>query len=811
MRAFWDYLRRRISLSTIVYLLLIYLIMLFDLMGVELVIRGTSVEVLRAMLVFGILTGWLLGRTSIKFWQALLIGLAGGFILSLVHIGGIDSSIWGLIKASAGYVIRLIIEGASADKSAMALQLLVIQTRTGEMISNLSFWLNDFLTGFSVYNQVSTLLSWGYLLFLFSAWFGWITRRKSEPLWGIIPAGTMLAILMTYTLERRVLLVLLLGAGLILIGLMNHDVNQRHWKELKIRGAANARERVILAVIGFSVYTMVFAGLMPSIRIRAISDPFERLIYGSEETGEGDVSGTGSAIDVGVFRSDLYAIERFAGLPRQKLIGSGPELAKRVVMIVQFPTTAFVETELPNAARYWRSYSYDRYTGTGWNASPTVEVEYKPGQEIIPLLSDHFEIITQEVRLSNAVRGTLFSAGSPVTVDQQVLVSWRTLLEEDQNGGQSTTQVEDLFAATIEHIVYQVRSQVSTANDEELRLASEEIPEWISSRYLALPESVPERVLTLAEEIVANQPTRYDQAKAIETFLRSYPYTLDLPAPPADRDVADYFLFDLQTGYCDYYATSMAVLARAIGLPARAVVGYVGGQYDEETNRYLVTEADAHTWVEIYFGDFGWIPFEPTAARALIDDEELTLPLPPELEQLPEAIEEPMESKFPWRQIGTGTVFLLIVGLWFWNRADLARLQHMDASSMVLVIYQRLYKHSRWMGLGHQKSDTLFEYNRRIKSVFYDLAASPHRGAAFTDGIHEIELLTRYAIIANYGNQPVDEKQKIKILQTWKKLRVRMRRGIWIQSWRSIGDRIIKAGNKSEEMDVIVGDGAADG
>ncbi len=95
------------------------------------------------------------------------------------------------------------------------------------------------------------------------------------------------------------------------------------------------------------------------------------------------------------------------------------------------------------------------------------------------------------------------------------------------------------------------------------------------------------------------------------------------------------FLFDLQMGYCDYYATSMVVLSRAVGLPARAVVGYVGGQYEEENDRYLVSEADAHTWVEIYFGEFGWIPFEPTAAMDLIVDDEPSLPLPPELEQLP--------------------------------------------------------------------------------------------------------------------------------------------------------------------------------
>ena len=122
---------------------------------------------------------------------------------------------------------------------------------------------------------------------------------------------------------------------------------------------------------------------------------------------------------------------------------------------------------------------------------------------------DIVEIITQKIRVSNAISGTLYSAGSPVTVDQDVLVSWRTLIEEQQNGDQHGNQVDDLFAATIDHIQYQVRSQVSKASDEELRLANGDIPEWIEVRYLDLPDTVPDRVLQLAQEIVANQPTKY--------------------------------------------------------------------------------------------------------------------------------------------------------------------------------------------------------------------------------------------------------------------------------------------------------------
>ena len=79
--------------------------------------------------------------------------------------------------------------------------------------------------------------------------------------------------------------------------------------------------------------------------------------------------------------------------------------------------------------------------------------------------------------------------------------------------------------------------------------------------------------------------------------------------------MADYFLFDLKTGYCDYYATSMIVMARAVGLPARLVIGYANGDYDPVKAEYVIREADAHSWVEVYFAGAGWVEFEPTASE----------------------------------------------------------------------------------------------------------------------------------------------------------------------------------------------------
>ena len=147
-----------------------------------------------------------------------------------------------------------------------------------------------------------------------------------------------------------------------------------------------------------------------------------------------------------------------------------------------------------------------------------------------------------------------------------------------------------------------------------LRAAGADYPPQITEQYLQLPPDLPPELPAYATEITASAPrTPYDRAVAIEAALRRLPYTLDVPAPPADRELTSWFLFDLKQGYCDYFATAMVVLARLNGIPARLAVGYTMGQFDPQRGDYRVTELNAHSWPELYFPGYGWIPFEPTS------------------------------------------------------------------------------------------------------------------------------------------------------------------------------------------------------
>ena len=87
--------------------------------------------------------------------------------------------------------------------------------------------------------------------------------------------------------------------------------------------------------------------------------------------------------------------------------------------------------------------------------------------------------------------------------------------------------------------------------------------------------------------------------------------------PPYGSDGVDHFLFGLQEGYSEYFGSTMAVMLRTVGVPARLAVGYTTGDKVEGKEVYAVTDSHNHAWVEVYFPGFGWIPFEPTPGKAL--------------------------------------------------------------------------------------------------------------------------------------------------------------------------------------------------
>ncbi len=167
--------------------------------------------------------------------------------------------------------------------------------------------------------------------------------------------------------------------------------------------------------------------------------------------------------------------------------------------------------------------------------------------------------------------------------------------------------------STEENEAYRMTSLVSIATDEELREASTEYDNFLTDHYLQLPASLPDRVRDLAERLTADADNPLDKAQAVQEYLRGpeYTYSLDIEGPPIDSDGVDWFLFDSKVGYSDYFSSSMAVMLRSVGVPARIAAGYAPGEVNEDGQR-VIRDSDSHGWVQVYFPGYGWIDFEPT-------------------------------------------------------------------------------------------------------------------------------------------------------------------------------------------------------
>jgi protein-glutamine gamma-glutamyltransferase len=163
---------------------------------------------------------------------------------------------------------------------------------------------------------------------------------------------------------------------------------------------------------------------------------------------------------------------------------------------------------------------------------------------------------------------------------------------------------------------YEGFSLLPAMNVARLRAASSDYPERIRGAYLQLPESLDLRIPEFAKQITAHAATPYDKAAAVESYLRTrFTYTLNLTGKPGEDPLA-HFLFETRAGHCEYFASSMVILLRTLGIPTREVNGFLPGEYNDLGGDYIVRASDAHSWVEVYFSGTGWVTFDPTPPGA---------------------------------------------------------------------------------------------------------------------------------------------------------------------------------------------------
>ena len=452
----------------------------------------------------------------------------------------------------------------------------------------------------------------------------WIESRKSIFLFYSMTI-VFIAIIDTFTAySAKGSILIIMITGLLLLGLLTiPKLAEKHNLSISSHKLAT----ISIPLVGILVVSGVFMLTLPKLD-PVWADPVPFLTSVVDGTGEGGNGG---------------GISKTGYDPDDSRLG-GPFIEDN---------TLIFEASVPKK-QYWKIETKNTYTSKGWEQPSESSVITYSSTMGMGAFVESEGIISGETKLAqlNMLKRfpfIIYPYGmTNVETDQEVQFMKLEML------GQYRTTIGDepvsLDSYEIEYIEH----------DYSLKVLRETTMETLDSLgddftdYLQLPDELPERVGELAEKITESSESVYDKTKAIERYFDRNGFVYDqknVAVPTGDQDYVDQFLFDTKVGYCDNFSTSMVVMLRTIGIPARWVKGFAPGELGRNENKesvYKITNNEAHSWVEAYMPGVGWMPFEPTigfgGASSIEYDIELELD-DPEVPEMPELEREKLKQE----------------------------------------------------------------------------------------------------------------------------------------------------------------------
>ena len=717
----------------------------------------------------------------------ILATLVGSFITAYTIIGELFKPIWHFIQLGSIHLYQLLsytiqsirnenILLTSPDSGLVQQQWQTLVQAVSALSGRLRLWL--FALPEPAYDPVVLNLLWSMAIWLSAAWFFWyvVKRKRSFP--GILPPLLIGAGIYQSNESRLGIVFIITGICILLTMLAHHAKQEDKWNKIGLTTSRTLRKGVAQYGVWISIGLVIVAGIISSPRIDEWIEDWRDRRQSSSETAsaatgnylEGDdAPGAADGPEEVLLEASIGA------LPNIHLLGSPPELAETEVFWAQIEE---VSSEYASAY-YFRSATYEDYGRTGWRTTDKDYVYVPPEEEFEIEYTINEKLIYQQVTfVEYSTRGNIMmTVGELSAADVPHYTSYHTSF--------TNNTYTDQFASVTRANQYGAYSISPYYTEDDLRYATLNYPTWIANKYLQVPDAVPDRVYDLALSLTATQPSQYDRAIAIETYLRNFEYTLDLPDPPLNEDIVDYFLFDLQKGYCDYYASAMVVLARAAGIPARLVTGYVANKYVPEQDAFIVTADQAHAWVEIYFPEYGWVTFEPTAGRPALERQETRDELLPDLElaqedDLQAALDE--NTLFQPLSIRPKNIFgllfeLIILGsllLAAYHVIDRWILTIMKPRRMVAAVYHRLRRFAVRLGTQTTKTNTPLEFAAEIQATFQRLNDNRIFNRYFGSIPETAEEIISACSRAAYTNHSTSDEEMHALISKWVRLRWRL-------------------------------------
>ena len=437
------------------------------------------------------------------------------------------------------------------------------------------------------------------------AWFigyigAWLVFRHHQPWGAILPMGAALLLNTFYAPPQSgAYLMLFLLAALLLLVRTTLLKRQETWATSAIRFANDIGLDFLIYGVVFSGLIILLAWLIPptapgpqwfSFITERVRDPWQDF-QDNMTRSFSTLRGTNTAAPTTYFGSSVS-------------MGGPVRLGNREVFQVNAPMGG-----------YWRAVTFDKYDGSGWVSTADQISEFVPADPRLKAMpASKQRVLTQTIEIRLPTDNLVIAASQPMLVNQAVNAKYR-VGRLDANRTFLDVQSMRLTRALELGDEYVVVSAISGADEQSLRMASANYPQYIRRTYLSVPKGIPQRVRDLTMQVTAGATNPYNKARAIESYLRAHiVYNDSVDAVPPGWDGVDYVLFERPEGYCNYYASAMALMARLAGIPSRVVSGYAMGDVGDD-GLYHINEGNAHSWPELYFNELGWIEFEPTSAR----------------------------------------------------------------------------------------------------------------------------------------------------------------------------------------------------
>ena len=544
--------------------------------------RETYLDFLPIAVIGGILAGFIGPKVGWRRWQTHLVGAIFAALIVPLAVASVappdDASIGDLYRATATSLV------AAYNDIVVRGQASTIQ------------YLHYLLT--------IGLLVWGTSQFASYAVFG-----HRRPLSAVTVVGLLLVANMSITFNDQLIFLVLYSLAALFLLIRGHVLEeQSEWLRRRIGDPSSIASVYLRGGTAFIAVAVAGALIL------------------TQTASSAPLAGAWGGVSDGLV-SVSRSLQRFlpgGGANRSFGVSFGPNATVQQVWTTDSTLAVTIQrAPIDKTDYYWRAVTYDLIELTGWRIGATSTVLREPNTPLLDGFADNVSALGHQdlsvtITPEDFNGATILSPQTPISVDESTrmsVVGTGYLATVDRDGGNGSYALTARVPVT--------GDEDGQLNEEALRAAGQEYPQEVRDLYLGVAEgSIGLNAAALKDKIVADARSNapYDLAAQLVDELHSsaFIYQTDIRGIDcAGLGTVECFA-RFKRGFCQYYAATMAVILRELGVPTRIAEGFLPGSRDANTGVEQVLNSNAHAWVEVYFPGYGWVTFDPTGGGVAV-------------------------------------------------------------------------------------------------------------------------------------------------------------------------------------------------